>query len=140
MKEKKYEFIKNGVDDYTLKYKDKEINFNSNVDIASRLQEANKIGRNQMIINLAKNGTTVKELTKEIKKDGKTYYDNSNIEALEKNYIQEAQNRIFIEVVEELFKVKFTEFILDIGIETEEDMKKFGEDFANIITGNFPSK
>ena len=50
---KKYEFIKNGVDDYTLKYKDKEINFNSNVNIVNNLQDSLSKARMIMIKDLA---------------------------------------------------------------------------------------
>ena len=43
---KKYEFIKNGLDDYTLKYKDKEIQFCSKVEFIKELQEVQKNVRN----------------------------------------------------------------------------------------------
>lgn len=136
----KYEFIKNGKDDYTLKYKDKSIDFHSTVDVAKRLQEAIEKGKNKLVFDLAKEGMTIKDLQKEYKKDGKTYTDNSNYEALEQNYINKAQADIFMEIVEELFKVPFTELILDIELSTEEEMKNFGTDLGNILNGNFPSK
>ena len=79
---KKYEFIKNGVDDYTLKYKDKEINFNSNVNIQKDLQDVPERARKKMILDLAKEGISIKDLSKEIKENGKTYYDNSNKDEL----------------------------------------------------------
>lgn len=138
--EKRYEFIKNAADDYTLKYKDKEINFKSTVDIVKRLQEAIEKGKNKLIFDLAKEGMTIKDLQKEEKKDGKTYVDNSNYEALEKNYIQKAQSDIFMDVIEELFNKKFTDLILEIGIDNEEEMEQFGTDLGNILNGNFPSK
>ena len=136
----KYEFIKNGKDDYTLKYKDKQINFKSTVNIAKRLQEAIEKGKNKLIFDLAKQKMTVKDLAIEYKKDGKTYVDNSNFEALEQNYINKAETDIFIEIIEELFNMQYTDLILDIGINTEEEMKKFGVDLGNILNGNFPSK
>lgn len=134
----KYEFIKNAEDDYTLKYKDKEINFKSTVDIAKRLQDAIEQGKNKLIFDLAKQGLTVKALEVETKKDGKTYVDNSNFETLEENYINKARTDIFLDIIEELFGKKFTDLILEIGL-NEQEVEKFGSDLGNILSGNFPS-
>lgn len=134
----KYEFIKNAEDDYTLKYKDKEINFKSTVDIATRLQDAIEQGKNKLIFDLAKQGLTVKALEVETKKDGKTYVDNSNFETLEENYINKARTDIFLDIIEELFGKKFTDLILEIGL-NEQEVEKFGSDLGNILSGNFPS-
>ena len=134
----KYEFIKNAEDDYTLKYKDKEINFKSTVDIATRLQDAIEQGKNKLIFDLAKQGLTVKALEVETKKDGKTYVDNSNFETLEENYINKARTDIFLDIIEELFGKKFTDLILEIGL-NEQEAEKFGSDLGNILIGNFPS-
>ena len=136
----KYEFIKNGIDDYTLKYKDKSINFHSTVDIATRLQDAIEKGKNKLIFDLAKEGMTIKDLQKEYKKDGKTYTDNSNYETLEQNYINKAQTDTFMQIIEELFRIKFLDLILEIGLSTEDEMQKFGNELGNILNGNFPSK
>ena len=135
----KYEFIKNGKDDYTLKYKDQQINFKSTIDVATRLQESIEKGKNNLIFDLAKQGLTVKSLAIETKKDGKTYVDNSNYEMLEKNYINKSRTDIFMEIVEELFNKKFTDLIIEMEL-TEKEMAKFGEDLGNILNGNFPSK
>ena len=135
----KYEFIKNAPDDYTLKYKDQVINFKSTVDIVTKLQDAIEQGKNKLIFDLAKQGMTIKSLEVETKKDGKTIVDNSNFEALEKNYIQKAQAEVFISVVEELFNKKFTELVIEIGLD-ESEMEQFGADLGNILNGTFPSK
>lgn len=135
----KYEFIKNAPDDYTLKYKDQVINFKSTVDIVTKLQDAIEQGKNKLIFDLAKQGMTIKSLEVETKKDGKTIVDNSNFEALEKNYIQKAQAEVFILVVEELFNKKFTELVVEIGLD-ESEMEQFGTDLGNILNGTFPSK
>lgn len=135
----KYEFIKNGKDDYTLKYKDQQINFKSTIDVATRLQESIEKGKNNLIFDLAKQGLTVKSLAIETKKDGKTYVDNSNYEMLEKNYINKSRTDVFMEIVEELFNKKFTDLIIEMEL-TEKEMAKFGEDLGNILNGNFPSK
>lgn len=135
----KYEFIKNAPDDYTLKYKDQVINFKSTVDIVTKLQDAIEQGKNKLIFDLAKQGMTIKSLEVETKQDGKTIVDNSNFEALEKNYIQKAQAEVFISVVEELFNKKFTELVVEIGLD-ESEMEQFGTDLGNILNGTFPSK
>lgn len=135
----KYEFIKNGKDDYTLKYKDQQINFKSTVDVATKLQESIEKGKNNLIFDLAKQGLTVKSLAIETKKDGKTYVDNSNYEMLEKNYINKSRTDVFMEIVEELFNKKFTDLIIEMEL-AEKEMAKFGEDLGNILNGNFPSK
>ena len=125
----KYEFIKNGVDDYTLKYKDKEIKFHSTVGIVSRLQESIKNARLKMVLDLTKQGISIKELTKEIKENGKTYYDNTNKDELEKIYLQEEQTKIFQEIIKEMFDKK-----------TEEEISTFSTQLGKVIIGQFPSK
>lgn len=135
----KYEFIKNGADDYTLKYKDKEINFNSNVNIQKELQDVPERARKKMILDLAKEGISIKDLSKEIKENGKTYYDNSNKDELEKVYIEEEQAKTFIKVIEELFGMDYLELLKEIGIDNEKDVNLFATDLGYILAGQFPS-
>lgn len=135
----KYEFVKNGADDYTLKYKDKEINFNSNVNIQKELQDVPERARKKMILDLAKEGISIKDLSKEIKENGKTYYDNSNKDELEKVYIEEEQAKAFIKVIEELFGMDYLELLKEIGIDNEKDVNSFATDLGYILAGQFPS-
>lgn len=139
---KKYEFIKNGVDDYTLKYKEKEINFKSNVSIVSELQESIARARMNMIKDLAKEGMTIKDLVIERKENGKTFYDNTNKEELEKAYLEKEQSKVFMDIIEKLFGMKLTDLFLDIGFETEQESAEFSEEFGKILVGQFqtPSK
>lgn len=133
----KYEFIKNGKDDYTLKYKDQEINFKATVDIVKRIQEVPRLARISMISDLNKKGMTLKELTKEIKKDGKTYYDNSNKDELEKTYIEEEQSKMFQQMIEEMFNKTMLDLFNEIGLITEEEVKEFSTKIGEILTGRF---
>ena len=135
--EKKYEIIKNGLDDYTLKYKDKEINFKANVNIASKLQEYVKNARLKMVLDLTKQGISLSDLTKEIKKDGKTYYDNSNKEELEKIYLEQEQANVIQEILKETLGMTMDELIFDIGIDTEEETKEFAKEIGEVISGRF---
>lgn len=134
---KKYEFIKNGVDDYTLKYKDKEINFKSNVSIVNRLQDSVVEAKKEMVFDCIKRGVKPEDLTKKIVKDGKTYYDNTYKDELEKIYIEEIQGKIFSEVIKELLGIDLAELYIEIGITTDEENEKFIEEFGNILVGQY---
>jgi hypothetical protein len=134
---KKYEFIKNGVDDYTLKYKDKEINFNSNVNIVNNLQDSISKARMNMIKDLAKEGMTIKDLVIEKKENGKTYYDNTNKEELEKAYLEKEQSKVFIEIIEKLFGMSVEDLFIDMELTSVEESTQFSEELGKILVGNF---
>ena len=63
-----YEIIKNGTDDYTLKYKDKELNFKSDISIMKDMQSISKRARVKMVTDLAKQGVSLKDFTIEKKR------------------------------------------------------------------------
>ena len=134
----KYEIIKNSVDDYSLKYKDKEIKLRSSVELAEKIQRAEFQARIKLVQDLAARGLTLKELVKETKKDGKTYVDNSNKEEMENLYISEAKYNIFQECITKMVGMSFDKLAEDIGLETEEEGIKLGEDLSAIISGAFP--
>lgn len=137
---KKYEFIKNGMDDYTLKYKDKTINFNSKVEYKKDLEECTKNARLRMVVELTKAGLTVKDLVQEKKVNGKTLVDNSSKEFMEQTFIEEEQRKVFDNIAIKLLGMSLTDIIIDIGLTDESETNEFFEDFGNIIVGNFPSK
>lgn len=134
----KYEFKKNATDEYTLKYQDKEFNFKSDVDLTSKLQQAPKLARIEMIKDLAKDGISMKNFTIEEKKDGKTYYDNTNKIELENTYIQNKQLEIIDNVCKEKFNKTMLELIMDIGLD-EKEAEKFASDLGSYLSGNIPS-
>lgn len=136
---KKYEFIKNGVDDYTLKFKDKEIKFNSNVDIVTRLQNTVASAKIKMVKDLSKEGLSIKDLTIEKKENGKTYYDNTNKIEIEKTYTEQEQSKVFMEIIEELFGMNIQQLFVEIGLEEEKEAEEFSEELGKIITGNYNS-
>ena len=133
----KYEIIKNGMDDYTLKYKDKTINFNGKVDYAIESQNIVKTARMRMITDLAKEGKSIKSLVIEEKKDGKTLYDNSNKEYIEETYINEVQEEIFNDILKKMLGYTFEQLVLEIGLEDTSDIIKLGEDIGKVISGNY---
>lgn len=134
----KYEFIKNATDEYTLKYKDKEFNFKSDINLTSKLQEAPKLARIEMIKDLTKDGISIKDFTIEEKKDGKTYYDNSNKNELENTYIQNKQLEIIDNVCKEKFNKTMLELIMNIGLDDKE-AEKFASELGSYLSGNIPS-
>ena len=137
---KKFEFIKNSADDYTLKYKDKEINFKSDVNVVNRLQNTTATARMKMIQDLSKQGISIKDLTIETKENGKTYYDNTNKIELENIYIQQEQAQVFMDIIEEKFGIGITELFIDIGLTDEKESEEFSKQFGEILVGNFPSE
>lgn len=134
----KYEFIKNAIDDYTLKYKDKVFNFKSDINLTSKLQKAPKLARIEMIKDLADEGISLKKFTIEEKKDGKTYYDNTNKNELENAYIQNKQLEVIDNVCKEKFDKTLADLILDIGLD-EKESEDFAKDLGSYLTGNIPS-
>lgn len=134
----KYEFIKNATDDYTLKYKDKEFNFKSDINLTSKLQKAPKLARIEMIKDLADEGISLKKFTIEEKKDGKTYFDNTNKNELENAYIENKQLEIVDNVCKEKFDKTLAELILDVDL-NEREAEVFAKELGSYLTGNIPS-
>ena len=64
-----YEIIKNGTDDYTLKYKDKKFDFHTDLSIMKELQSISKRARVKMVTDLAKEGVSLKDFTIEKKQN-----------------------------------------------------------------------
>lgn len=133
----KYEFIRLDDDNIKLKYKDKEYDFKVNVKLISEMQKLVMKSRIKMIQDFAKDGLSIKDLTIEIKKDGKTYYDNSNKLELEKVYQEQEYLLFFDEKCQEIFGMDLQELIDDIGL-TDEEAEKFGKDLMNYLSGKTP--
>lgn len=139
MKEK-YTITKNGVDDYSLKYGETEIKLRSYVGLATKIQNVLNEARQKMIMDLSAQGRTLNSLIVETQKDGKTLVDTSNADALESLYIEREYSRVFEECVKEMTGKDFAELVQEIGIETDEEGEKFGEQIGLILSGNFPSE
>ena len=135
----KYQIIKNDLDDYSLSYKDKVFNYKSDVELTSKLQEAPKKARIKMLTDLANEGVSLKKFTIEEKKDGKTYLDNTNKNELEKTYIGEAMLEVIDNTCKKVFDMTFSELILDVGLETQEEQDKFASELGSSLMGKFPS-
>lgn len=130
----KYEIIKNGLDDYTLKYKDKEINFKSSVELVNKLQDITKRARMQMVMDLAKEGKTIKDLVVETKVDGKIISDHSNKDFIEEGYIQQVQEQIYNEVIEKMLGISLESLIVDMEL-NETEVEEFGKELGECLVG-----
>lgn len=135
----KYQIIKNATDDYTLKYKDKEFNYKSDIELMSKLQEAPKNARIKMLKDLAKEGISLKDFTIESKKDGKTYFDNTNKNELENTYIQDEMLEVINKSCKSKFNLSFTELLIDIGLTEQQEQEKFSSELGSSLMGKFPS-
>lgn len=130
----KYKIIKEGLDNYILKYKDQEIRFKSSVDIVSKLQETTKKARMNLVMDLAKEGKTIKDLIVETEKDGKIIQDHSNKDFIEEGYLQQAQTETFNEVIKEMLGVSLEELVMDMGL-NEKEVEEFGVELGKCIVG-----
>lgn len=131
----KYEFIKIDNDNYKLKYKEKEFEFKKDVALMNEFQGLNAKARNKLIIDLAKEGLTTKDLTIKKEENGKTYYDNTNIKEMEKNYLNMESLNMFDRITNKYFKMSLLELIEDIGINDENEVEEFSTKLIKVLTG-----
>ena len=96
----KYKFEKIDDDITKLSYKDKSFEIKRDVELTSKLQSVYMKARTKMMIDFSKQGVTKKDLVIERKEKGKTYYDNTNLNELEKYYTEMA----FLEIYDEISK------------------------------------
>lgn len=136
---KKYEIIRNKTDDYTLKYKDKSFDFHTDISMKAKMQGVYKTAKLKMLKDLSSEGISLKTYTIEEKKDGKTYYDNTNKKELEQAYIDEEVANMFNGICKEKFDMDLTDLITDIGLEDDE-IEEFSKELAQALNGIFPSK
>lgn len=135
---KKYKFIKNGIDDYTLKYKDKEINFCSKVEMVKDLQEVTKNARLAMVMDLSNKGMSIQDLIKEHKEGSKIIYDHSNKDFVEQGYIQQEQAKVVDRICKQVFNMDSSAIILEIGFTDEKEVEEFYKEFGDILANSTP--
>lgn len=131
----KYKFEKIDDDITKLSYKDKEFEIKRDVELTSKMQSVYMKARTQMMIDFSKQGVTKKDLVIERKEKGKTYYDNTNLNELEKYYTEMAFLEIYDEISKKATGMIFQELILDIGL-NENESEEFGLGFSNALLGN----
>lgn len=136
----KYQLIKNGEDDYSLKYKDKEIKFHSDVELVTKLQSINEIAKEEMVLSLAERGKTINDLVKKQTVDGKTQYDNSNVNMLLNTYVGRVGTQLYQESINKMCGKTIDELVEEIGLTNENEQKQLAEDLGKIMVGRFQGK
>jgi hypothetical protein len=131
----KYKFEKTAEDTYKLTYKEKEFTIKSSVKVIKELQGLISKARVNMINDLAKNGNSIKTLTIEVKENGKTYYDNSNVKELEKVYQEEATVNYFNDKSVQLFGMELQELLNDIELVTADEVQEFTTQLVSCLSG-----
>ena len=131
----KYKFEKIDDDITKLSYKDKEFEIKRDVELTSKLQSVYMRARTKMMLELSKEGITKKDLVIERKANGKTYYDNTNLNELEKYYTEMAFLEIYDDISKKATGMIFQELVLDIGL-NENESEEFGLEFSNALLGN----
>ena len=131
---KKYEFKKIDADTTELKYKDKTLTIKRNVELIKNLQTVNAKAKTKMFIELSKQGITKDDLTIKKVEGNKTYYDNSNVLAIEEQYVNEATLEVIDDVCLGMVDMSLTDLILDMELD-EKDTEQFGVEFVSILTG-----
>lgn len=137
----KYRFEKVDEDTTKLIYKDKEFEIKKDVELTKKIQSIYLNGRTKMMVDLAKQGISKKDLVIEKKEAGKTYYDNSNVIEIENTYIQMASLDLYNDISKKYTGMELQELMEDIGL-NEIDSEKFGEEFSQALQGKVktPSK
>lgn len=141
----KYQFVEKDKDTSILKYKDKEFEFKRDIDLQAKVQGVHSKARTKMFIELSKQGITKDDLVVKTIKNGKTYEDNSNLEEIEKGYVEMAMLDLIDDICFKYTQMKFAELIVDIGMSQEnfKEMEQFTTDLTLAISGkssNSPSK
>ena len=140
----KYQFIKKDVDTSALKYKDKEFDFKRDVSLQALVQGINVRARRKMLIDLTKEGITKDSLVITTIKDGKTYVDNSNLDAMENSYVEMEFLDLMNDICNKYTGMDYDKLILDIGLDANDlkEVEEFSKDLFLAIKGDnkTPSK
>lgn len=137
----KYLLTKNGVDDYTLSYGEKKINFHSCVEIVTKLQRINELAKKKMILDLAEQGKTVNDLIKKKIVNGKNVEDYSSYNAYLKISSDDVAIDLVNEGIEKMFGITLADLLKEIGLEENtEEAKKLARELVEAMTGRFRSE
>lgn len=119
-----------------------EFEIKRNVELLKELTSATHKSRNRLIKDLAKEGLSKSDLVKEIKKDGKTYYDSSSWDELEQSYYEEENQIILSGIVEKITGKDIITLVVEMGL-NEKEIEDFSIKLVEALTGtktDTPSK
>lgn len=140
----KYQFTEKDEDTTILKYEDKEFEIKRDVELQTKVQSVHSKARTKMFIELTKQGIKKEDLIIKEIKNGKTYEDNSNLQEVEKGYVEIETLNLMDEISKKYTNMTFSELIIDIGLSENnyEEIENFTKDFTLAIRGNSktPSK
>ncbi len=140
----KYQFTEKDEDTTILKYQDKEFEIKRDVELQTKVQSVHSKARTKMFIELTKQGIKKEDLIIKEIKNGKTYEDNSNLQEVEKGYVEIETLNLMDEISKKYTNMTFSELIIDIGLSENnyEEIENFTKDFTLAIRGNSktPSK
>lgn len=134
---KKYTFKKIGTDDFSLEFGDKKYEFKITVNLIKEMQNIVKDARIKMLQDLSKQGVSIKDLVIVKKENGKTIYDNSNKEEMEKAFLDAESMSFFDKLCKKYFELELLELIQAIGL-NDEETEKFTEELADVFAGKIP--
>lgn len=140
----KYQFTEKDEDTTILKYHDKEFEIKRDVELQTKVQSVHSKARTKMFIELTKQGIKKEDLIIKEIKNGKTYEDNSNLQEVEKGYVEIETLNLMDEISKKYTNMTFSELIIDIGLSENnyEEIENFTKDFTLAIRGHSktPSK
>lgn len=119
-----------------------EFEIKRTVELLKELTSATHKSRNRLIKDLAKEGLTKSDLVKEVKKDGKTFYDSSSWDELEQSYYEEENQIILSNVIEKITGYDLITLIMSMEL-TEKEIETFSTELVLALTGtktDTPSK
>lgn len=121
-------------DKRVLKYKDKELEFTKDVELASKFQELPKRTKIRMSVELAQQGISINDLVIKTQKDGKTIEDHSNEDAIYKMYQSEEMSKILDEICTKYFNMTVVELVKDMELTKEQEFN-FGGELLEALVG-----
>lgn len=140
----KYQFTEKDEDTTILKYQDKEFEIKRDVELQTKVQSVYSKARTKMFIELTKQGIKKEDLIIKEIKNGKTYEDNSNLQEVEKGYVEIETLNLMDEISKKYTNMTFSELIIDIGLSENnyKEIENFTKDFTLAIRDNSktPSK
>lgn len=139
----KYEFVEVDEDITELRYKDKSFKSKRNLELLKQFEDIERKAKIQFIADLKKDGLSIQDLVSEKKEGNKTIVDYSNVDYLQKEYVESQKIKFFNDFCKSITGMTLEELVVDIGL-TEEECTQFGFDFSQMINGmrkeEFPSK
>lgn len=134
MEEVRFETINK--DETKMSYRDKEFIIKRDVKLLKDFQSLNSRARRKMKFDMAKEGLNINNFIIAKKENGKTIEDHSELNELEKDYIEEATTEIMNDSCMRFFNMTLMELLLDIGLTNDSSASnQFMTQLIKALTG-----